>query len=55
MKKYEITIERIAYATYVIEAEDEDQAQELVWQRYDSTDANDCASNNIWDIEEVEE
>lgn len=52
MKTYEITIERIAYRTLLIVADDEEQAEELAWKLYDG-DADDCTGNTIFNIEEV--
>ena len=53
MKTYEVTIMRIAYASYTVEAQSEDEAQELVWDQYDTADADDCASNDIYSVEEL--
>jgi hypothetical protein len=51
MKSYEITISYTAYATYSIEAENEEQAEEKVWRVYDPSDAG--GESNIDSIEEV--
>lgn len=53
MKKYLVTIERIGYAHYEIEAEDEEEAEKLAWKKYDDADADNCVSNDINGIEEI--
>ena len=53
MKTFEVTIMRTAYASYTVEAESEDEAQELVWDQYDPSDADDCAGNDIYSVEEL--
>ncbi len=54
MKTYEVIVERIGYATYYVQAENEDDAQEKVWKQYDPMDADDCVANNIFDVQEKE-
>jgi hypothetical protein len=54
MKTYEVTIEHIAYRTLTVEAENEEQAEEFAWKLYDGF-ADDCASNNIFSVEEMDD
>jgi hypothetical protein len=53
MKNYEITVSYTRYATYFIEAENEQQAKDKVWGMYDPDDAESCDGSNIDSIEEV--
>ena len=53
MKTYEVTIERIGYESVTVEARDEEHAEELAWKQYTGT-ADDCVSNSVFHIEEVE-
>jgi len=55
MKTFEVTVMRTAYATYTVEADSEDEAQEKVWDQYDPQDADDCVSNDIYSVEETEQ
>lgn len=55
MKKYLVTIKRTGYAQYEVEAENEDQAEALAWEQYDSTDADNGCDNDIYDVEELDE
>ena len=52
MKTYNVTICHTAYSTIEVEAENEDQAANKAWQAWDG-EANDFASNDITDIEEI--
>ena len=52
MKTYNVTICHTAYATIQVEAENEDQAAEMAWDEWDG-EADDCAANDITDIEEA--
>jgi hypothetical protein len=53
MKKYSVTIERTGFAQYEIEAKDRDEAEALAWEKYDSADADNCVTNNIFEVEEI--
>ena len=52
MKNYEVTIERIAYTSLTVQAPDQEAAEALAWRMY-SGNADDCASNQIFNIEEL--
>ena len=53
MKTYEVTIMRTAYTTVFVDAENEDAAEELVWEKWNG-DADDCAENKVYDVRELE-
>lgn len=53
MKTYEVTILRTAYSTVFVDAENEDEASELVWGKWDGC-ADDCAGTEIYSVEELE-
>ena len=52
MKTYNVTICHTGYATIQVEAENETDAIDKAWQAWDG-EANDFASNDITDIEEI--
>ena len=54
MKTYEVTIIHTAYATMSVDAESAEQAEDLAWQQWDGQ-ADDCAGNEIWNVEELTE
>lgn len=53
MKTFEVELRRTSYITVTVEAEDEDQAEELAWKEIETgrTDINDAA----WEVESIEE
>jgi hypothetical protein len=54
MKTYEVTIIHTAYATMCVDAESAEQAEDLAWKQWDG-EADDCAGNEIWNVEELTE
>ena len=52
MKTYNVTICHTGYATIQVEAENEADAIDKAWDEWDG-EANDFASNDITDIEEI--
>lgn len=55
MKKYLVKIERIAFASYVVEANDESEAEDKAWEQYEPDYANECVSSEIYDVEELDD
>jgi len=53
MPTYEVTIMRTAYATVFVDAENEDEASERAWDKWDGQ-ADDCAGTEIYSVEELE-
>jgi hypothetical protein len=51
MKTYTVTIMRTAYAHIQVQANNPEDAEAKAWAMY-MDDADDCASNEIWDVEE---
>lgn len=54
MHTYEVTIERTGYATYIVEALNEEHAADMVWHQYKPEDTDKDASALISNIEELE-
>jgi len=54
MKTYEVAISYTAYAHYTVEAESEEEAEQLAWEQYDPSDADNYGGSDIYDITEVE-
>jgi hypothetical protein len=52
MKTYEIELKRISYITIEVEAESQDDAEALVWERVEQDYYKD---DGHWDIESIEE
>jgi len=52
MKTYNVTICHMAYATIQVQAQNEDEANNKAWDEWDG-EADDCASNDITNIEEA--
>ena len=52
MKTYEVELRRISYITLTVEAEDEDEAEALAWQKIDTTPISD---DTVWDLNSIEE
>ena len=52
MKTYEVELRRISYITLTVEAEDEDEAEALVWKRVEQDYYKD---DGHWEIESIEE
>ncbi len=53
-KKYLVTASQLVYSTKVIEAEDEEQAEELAWE-YDEGNGWHEAQYGDWQLESIEE
>lgn len=53
MKTYQVTIARTAYVTYTVEADNQESAEAQAWEQYSPDDADDCASNDIYAVEEL--
>jgi hypothetical protein len=53
MKTYEVELQRISYITITVEADDEDAAEALAWQRIEQ----DCVDidDSQWNLESIEE
>jgi hypothetical protein len=52
VKTYEVELRRISYITLTVEAEDEDEAEALAWQKIDTTPISD---DTVWDLNSIEE
>ncbi len=50
-KTFEVEYRRTSYITVTVEAENEDDAETLAWQKINYDPVNECAS---WDIESIE-
>ena len=53
MKTYEVELERTSYITVTVEAENEDHAEALAWQKIEQDCVNINDSN--WNCESIEE
>jgi len=54
MKTYEVELRRTSYITLTVEAENEEQAEELAWQEIESGDYG-RAKDAHWECESIEE
>lgn len=50
-KSYEVELRRTSFIVVTVEAENEEQAEELAWQEY----LDDSKHDASWDIESIEE
>lgn len=55
MKTYEIELRRTSYITLIIEAESEEQAEELAWQEIEEDGSYGTSKDAYFDIERIEE
>lgn len=55
MKKYLVKIERTAFASYIVEADDEDEAKDKAWIEYDPENAHENICAEIYDVEELDD
>ena len=55
MKTYEIEIRRTSYITVTIEAENEEQAEELAWEELDEDGSYGTTKNACFDLESIKE
>ena len=53
MKTYQIELKRVSYVNLTIEADSQDEAEELAWQELTS-DGSYGDSDADWDIESIE-
>lgn len=53
MRTYEVELQRTSYVTVTVEAENEDEAEEVAWKRIEADGVNINDSN--WSVESVEE
>jgi hypothetical protein len=54
MKTYEVELRYVSYTTITIEADSEEQAEELAWQEL-STDGSYRSDYGDWALESIEE
>ena len=52
MKTYSVELKRVSYLTYVVEADDEDDAQDKAWDML-ANEANTLRDYASWDVESV--
>lgn len=53
MKTYEVELRRTSYITMTVEADTEDEAEEVAWKRIEADVVN--INDSQWDVESVEE
>jgi hypothetical protein len=53
MKTYEVELQRTSYITVTVEAENEDDAEKLAWQKIEQDCVN--VNDSHWDVESIEE
>ena len=51
MKTYKMTVKAICYCDVIVEAESEEEAEELAWDSADFGDAYDIDCLNVWGTE----
>jgi hypothetical protein len=55
MKSYEVEVRRTSYITLTVEAENEEQAEELAWQEIDEEGSYGTSKEAHFDLENIRE